>query len=71
MTMKKVRTALAVSALVLVSGGLIGCQKKETATTPPAAKDTEVVAPAAKVSAEAGKPGEHPADQKPKDHPAH
>lgn len=67
--MKKFGTLFCFLVIGMVLVGLMGCQKKEKASSAvPAGKAIE--APAAAQPAEA-KPAAQPAAQKPKDHPAH
>ena len=72
--MKKMWMLILVAAVVMVSAGLYGCSKKDTGKKPVETKvegtkpaDTEAV----KSELEDAKPIEHPAAEKPKDHPAH
>lgn len=54
----------------VVSFGLVGCQNTEEAATPAAEEAVKVEQPAVAQPAPAAT-AEHPADAKPKDHPAH
>lgn len=59
--MKKRVVLVGAITMAVVSFGLVGCQNTEEAAAPAAAEDVKVEQPAT----------EHPADAKPKDHPAH
>ena len=59
--MKKVWILITLAVVVLVSAGLTSCKKKEG----PVSKDT------VEKKVDEAKNTEHPASDKPKDHPAH
>ena len=68
--MKKRTVLFGAIAMGVVSFGLVGCQNTEEAATPAAEEAVKVEQPAVAQPAPAAT-AEHPADAKPKDHPAH